>query len=208
MGFFQDPFGSIMEKITGKNPADKAMPYLNQIPGMEKQYLEPYINQGQSQYGNLNNQYGQMGSDPAAFLEQLMGKYQPSQAFQMKNKNALTAAGNTAAAGGYRGTGQDMNDEGQISNTLMNEDMQQWLNNVLGIQGAGLQGQQGLYNTGFNASTGLSGDLANVLGSQASLGFQGQAQKNTNQTDLLKSLLGFAGGAGTLNPAGWFNNKK
>jgi hypothetical protein len=203
MSFLTDPFSTIMNKITGKNPADKAMPYLNQIPGMEKGYLEPYINQGQSQYGNLNQQYGEMGSDPAAFLEKLMGSYQPSQAFQMKNKNALQAAGNTAAAGGYRGTGNDMNNEGAISNTLMNEDMQQWLSNVLGIQGTGLQGEQGLYNTGFNASTGLSGDLSNVLGTQASLGFQGQSQKNQNQTDLLKSLLGMLGGGASKAGGGF-----
>ena len=201
MGFFQDPFGSIMEKITGKNPADKAMPYLKDIPNMEHQNYDPYVNQGQSQYGSLNQNYGQMANDPAAFLESLMKGYQPSQAFQMKNKNALNAAGNTAAAGGYRGTGNDMNNEGAISNTLMNEDMQQWLNNVLGLQERGTQGQQGLYNTGFNATTGLTSDLANLGGTQASLAFQGQNQKNMNQTDLLKSLLKLGAGAAS---GGWF----
>ena len=30
----------------GKNPADSAMPFLNQIPGMEKQYYDPFINYG------------------------------------------------------------------------------------------------------------------------------------------------------------------
>ncbi len=66
----------------GKNPADAAMPYLNQIPGMEKQYYDPFINRGNEAANTLTPQFNQMSSDPAQFLEGLMGKYQPSRSYR------------------------------------------------------------------------------------------------------------------------------
>ena len=36
------------------NPANAAMPYLNQISPLLQQYLSPYINQGQSAYGVMS----------------------------------------------------------------------------------------------------------------------------------------------------------
>lgn len=193
----------------GKNPADAAMPYLNQIPGMEKGYYDPYIQHGNDAYKILNPQLSKMGSDPAAFLEGLMKNYEPSRGYQLKRDEMLKAAGNTAAAGGMRGSLSDISNEARISDTLMGDDMQQWLQNVLGIQKEGTQGLQHFFDTGFNATRGLTSDLANVLGTQAQLAFQGQANKNQSQGDLfsglLKALGGIAGfglpGGGTIGGA-------
>src|ERR1700733_2066781 len=124
----------------GKNPADAAMPYLNQIPGMEKQYYDPFINQGREAGNTLAPQFNQISQDPAAFLESIMGKYQPHRPYQLRNEEALRTAGNTAAAGGIRGGLSDIKNESRISDALLGQDMQQWLQNVLGIQGAGQQG--------------------------------------------------------------------
>lgn len=179
----------------GKNPADAAIPYFNQIGDMSKQYLNPFIQQGQQAYQGLKNPYDQMSQDPAGFLESLMGKYQPSKSYQLKNEEALKAAGNSAAAGGMRGSMQDIQNEAHLSDSLLGEDMQQWLKNVLGLQKQGLEGQQNLYNTGFDASKSLQGDLSNLLGTQGQLAFQGQRDKNQSKSDLLRSLMGLGGSA-------------
>lgn len=180
----------------GKNPADAAMPYLNQIPGMEKGYLEPYINRGNQAANTLTPQFNQMTQDPSAFLEGIMKNYEPSRGFQLKRDEMLKAAGNTAAAGGMRGSLGDISNESRISDVLMGDDMQQWLQNVLGIQGTGQQGLGHQFDKGFDASTSLSSDLSNVLGTQAGLAFQGQANQNQSRSDLLSGLIKALGGIG------------
>lgn len=197
MSFWTDLLGR------GKsNPATKAMPYLEQIPGTIKPYYEPYIQQGQQAGNQFSPILGQMSQNPAQYLEQLMQGYEPSKAYGLQRDEALRAASSSAAAGGRRGTPQDMMNQARIADMLMGQDMQNWLNNVLGIQGAGLSGQQHLYDVGYGASTGLAGDLSNVLGSQAGLAFQGQSQQNKSAQDIIKSLLGaITGGAGAASGA-------
>jgi hypothetical protein len=177
----------------GKNPADAASPYLNQIPGMEQQYYSPFITRGDIAYQGLRPVLDPMSVDPAGFLEKLMGKYEPSKNFQLKNEQMLKAAGNTAAAGGMRGSINDINNEAHITDSLLGDDMQQWLQNVLGIQQTGLAGQQHLYDTGFNATQGLTGDLSNVLGTQAQLAFQGQREQNQRSNDMMSGIGKLAG---------------
>lgn len=179
----------------GGDPTKSANKYLDQIAPMEKEYYNPYIDRGNKAYDQFAPQFDQMSSNPTEFLEMLMKEYQPSSGFQMRNDNALKAAGNSAAAGGMRGSINDINNEAGITDTLLGNDMQQWLQNVLGIQGTGLQGEQNLYGTGFNATQNLTGDLANVLGTQGSLAFQGTTQKNKAFSDFISGLTKAAGGA-------------
>ncbi|HTF30810.1 MAG TPA: hypothetical protein VK625_18275 [Flavitalea sp.] len=194
----------------GKNPADAAMPYLNQIPGMGQQYYNPFIQQGQSAYQNMQGPLSQMTQDPAKFLEGIMGSYEPSKGFQLKRDEGLRAAGNTAAAGGMRGSLQDIEGESHLADSLMGEDMQQWLNNVMGIQGRGLSGQQDMYNKGFQASGSLADLLGGNMNAQAGLAFQGQNQKNQNNNALFKALaqaFGGLGGFASQDSASLFGNK-
>ncbi|CAB4127665.1 hypothetical protein UFOVP93_3 [uncultured Caudovirales phage] len=178
----------------GKNPADAAMPYFNQIPGMEKGYYDPYINEGREASNTLKPQFNQLTQDPAGFLEQLMGKYQPSRDYQLRNDEARRSAGNTAAAGGMRGSLNDISHEARISDSLLGADMQQWLNNVLGLQTKGFEGLEHTGDEGFKASGALAGDLSNVLGTQGTLAFQGQANQNQSRNDLLSGIIKALGG--------------
>ena len=187
----------------GKNPADAAMQYLNQVPGVEKQYYDPFINYGKQAAATLTPQYNQMTTNPSDFLEGLLRHYEPSRAYQLRNEEALRSAANTAAAGGMRGSLNDIKNESRISDALLGEDMQTWLKNVLGIQGMGEQGLGHQFDTGFNASHTLASDLSNILGTQASLAFQGQANQNKNRSDTLSGILQAIGGiAGFGLPGG------
>jgi|SRR5712671_51227 len=198
-GLFGDMFGN------DKNPADAAMGYYNKIPGMERENYNPYIQRGNSAYDRFNPIYNSMSSDPAGFLEQIMAKYAPSKSFQLKRDEMNRAAGNSAAAGGMRGSMDDISNEAHISDSLMGDDMQQWLKNVLGIEDTGLQGEQHLYDTGYDATKNLTSDLSNVYGTQGSLAFQGQANQNKSRSDMLSALMKMGAGAGGFyfgGPAG------
>lgn len=187
----RDSFGR--GKKNPANPADAANEKLGGIAGMEHGIYDPYINQGNDAYGQLNNVYGQMNQDPAAYLSNMMKSYQPSEGFNFQKDQALKAAGNDAAAGGRRGSTVDIQNQGNLTDTLMSQDMQQWLRNTMGAQGAGMQGMQGLYDTGYKASQGLGNDLSNIAGTQAQLAYQGQAQNAQSQKDMLSNLLGLIG---------------
>ena len=182
----------------GENPANAAMPYLNQIPGMEKQYYDPFINQGREASNTLTPQFNQKTTNPAEFLEAIMKKYQPSRSYQLRNEEALRTAGNTAAAGGMRGSLGDIKNESRITDVLLGDDMQKWLNNVLGLQDQGEKGLGHEFDTGYDASKSLTGDLSNVLGTQATLGFQGQANQNRSKSDQLSAILQAIGVGGSI----------
>lgn len=188
---------SLWDKLFGKqrDPSAEAMQYINQIPGQVHGAYDPYIAAGQQALPGLQGKFGEMSNDPAAFINKLMESYEPSKAYQAKRDEALRAAGNTAAAGGYRGTEEDLLNNARLTQALMGDDMQGWLNNVLGAQGAGLSGLQNLYQTGFGASQGLSGDLSNVLGTQGGLAFQGAREHNQKRNDIFSGLGGLLGGA-------------
>lgn len=186
-------FGSVLG-IGNESPAGAASPYLNKIPGMLHETFDPYINQGKEAYGQINPIYGSMAQDPMAYLQQLMQGYQPSQGYQQRRDEALTAAGNTAAAGGMRGSFQDIKGQGRLADSLLTDDMQQWLKNVMGVQNNGLQGLGQFYNNGYDASKNLAGDLSNVFGTQGQLAFQDQSQKNRNAQNQFSGLGSLAGG--------------
>ena len=71
----------------------------------------------------------------------------------------------------------------------MNDDMQQWLQNVLGIQGTGLTGQQHQTDQGYGASTGYGDILGGSLNQMGGLAFQGQQQRNQDKAGLRNMIL-------------------
>ncbi len=179
---------------SGKNPADKAMPYLNQIPGAVQPYYQPYIDQGQQAGQSAGAQYGRMANDPMQYLEELMGGYTMGDGFKRKEQRLLNTASNAAAAGGFAGLPYDQEQQAGITNALMDESMQQWLQNVLGIQGAGLQGQQHQADLGYGASTGYGDILGGSLNQMGGLAFQGQQQRNQDRSGMRNMLAGLLGG--------------
>ncbi len=187
------------------NPANAAMPYLNQIPQFGRDAYNPYIQQGQQAGKVAQGQYDQMTQDPSAFINAIMGKYQESPGYQYQQQQGSRALANTAASGGYRGGQFEQQQQGELMQSLLGGDMQQWLQNNLGVHSQGLQGQQHMSDVGYNASGNLADYLGSALGQQGSLAFQGQASKNANRSNFINSLLGAgAQGFGAAAGAGMF----
>ena len=161
-------------------------------------------------------QYGQMAEDPQDFLRQIESGYTPSEGYQYKQNKILQAMRNAAASGGRAGTMLDQEGQGDAVRGLLGEDMQQYLNNVLGIQGGGLSGLERLLGgrergitglagsrereaqRGFEASSGLANILSQNLSERGALGFQGsmadQMRRDSKRRDR-NQLIGNALGA-------------
>lgn len=166
------------------NPSSAAAPYLNQIPGTIKPYLDPYINRGNEAANQLNPQYGQALHDPSGLLKSLSNGYTQSPGYEFKLSQALNAANNAAASGGMAGSPQHQQQSAQIANNVASGDYEDWLNHILSLYGIGLSGEEGFNKQGFEGSNNLSTSLANALGSQASLAYQGAGQQNAyNQAE-------------------------
>lgn len=199
MGFFDFLKG-------GKNPADSALPYLDKIPGQTLPYMQPYFEAGTGALPGLQDQYKNLLGDPGGFMNKIGGSYQQSPGFKFALQQALQSGGNAAAAGGMAGSPMHQQQNMEVATGLANQDFGNWMQNALGLYGQGLHGQQDLAHMGQQSGQSIADMIAQTLAQQGNLAFQGQAQKNQNQSDLFGNIfkgIGAIGGMG--RPFGAFS---
>lgn len=180
------------------------MKYLDQAMDIEKEYLNPFIDRGNRAGDIIEDEYGRMVSDPSAMIDHFMEGYQPSKYYQLLQDRMGQAAANTAAAGGMRGSPREQLQQQELTQALLGKDMQQYLNNVMGLHGQGLAGEQGLYGIGFQGATNLADALANILGNKAKLSESQAAQGLAGFGDILGGItkaMGMMGGGGMAGAA-------
>lgn len=189
---------SILSKfLFGDNPADKAKPYLDQIPDVGKKYYDPYVNAGQDASGKTKSLYESLMNDPTGFMNKLMENYKTSEGYNFKKDQLGKEMSNTAAAGGIAGTPLDQMNQAEGVQGLLSKDMQEYLQNALGIFDKGVAGEEGIAGRGFDASKNLADLIGGSLNQQGGLAFQGQSQNNSNRTALISSLLKALGMGGS-----------
>lgn len=165
--------------------------FLQQIPGIGHKYFDPYVEKGAKSQDIATERYMKMAQDPSSFVNQLMSSYKPSTGYQFREQRGLDAMRNSAAAGGYTGTREDQLGQAELVNGLLGQDMQQWLANLMGAQGRGLEGLNMNSQMGYGASGQLADLLSNTLGSQAMVAAQREGLFNKGQqkqSDLFGSL--------------------
>lgn len=201
------------------NPSDSAMPYYNKIPGMLQQYLGPYAGYGQQAAGGLNQymnnglqagqtlqqQLGQLATNPSGVMNGIGSQFQQSPGYQFQVNQALGAANRAGAAGGMAGSPMEQQNVAGTVTGMANQDYYNYLNHGMDMYGMGLSGLQGMYGTGagaagnmFSGSANMVGDLASSLGSaymnQGNLAYAGQANQNQMTQGMIGAAAGFAGG--------------
>lgn len=189
---------SLLSKLFGgggNSPMDAAKPYLDQIPGMAHKGYDPYVNAGLDASGKTKSKYEELMGDPTAFINKLMEGYKPSEGYQFQKDQLSKEMSNTAAAGGVAGTPMDQLNQAEGIQGLLGKDMQQFLQNVLGVFNTGLEGEEGIAGRGYDASKGLTDILGNNAAAQAGLAYKNQVDKNQNKTDLW-NMFGKALGGG------------
>jgi len=179
----------------GQSPQQAASPYMEQIRQDLPGYYEPYMEAGLGALPQLQQQYGQLTSDPGGFLNQLGQGFQQSPGTQYAIDQAVTAGNRAASAGGMLGTPAAAMSVARQAQGIGQQDYNTWLNNAMGLYGQGQQGLENLYGTGFQASTGLGGNLANLGLSEAQMAYQNQAAQNQAQG---QGIGGIVSGLGSL----------
>lgn len=190
------PLAGILGNLFGnsqKNPADAAMPYLNQIPGMMQGYYSPYINNGMQDMGMLQGQYNTLINDPGSLMKSIGAGFQASPGYQYQVDQATQAANNSAAAGGMVGSPAAQKFIANQVNGLASQDYNNYMNQALGLYGMGMNGLQQGNQMGYNASNSLAEALAQNSMNQANLAYQGQINQNQSQGGLWGDIGSLAG---------------
>ena len=176
---------------SGKNPADKANQYIDQIPGQTNQYLDPYNQAGKNQLSGLGDQYTQGMTDPGGKLNDIGSHYKQSPGFQFAMKQALMGSGNAAAAGGMAGSPQHEQENMGVASGLASKDYNDWLQQATGLYGNAITGAQGMANQGQTAATSQADMIAQTLAQKGNYAYEGQASKNASNP--WGNILGGAG---------------
>lgn len=185
----------------GKNPANSAMPYLNQIPGQTNQYQQPFFEAGKNVLPQLQGQFGELLNNPGGKMNQIGTSFHESPGFKFALQQALQGGNHAAAAGGMAGSPEHEQHNMQLASDIGNQEYNNWLQRALGLYGEGLQGEQGMTSMGQQSGQNIADMIAQTLAQQGNLAFQGQRQQNQNKNDLWGNIFKGAGAAlGAFNP--------
>lgn len=183
-------FGDMMHS---PNPANSAMPYYNQIPGMLQNAYNPWIQGGMQDYGMYQGQLGQLINDPAGKMNSFGKTFQQSPGYQFQVDQSLGAANRAAAAGGMAGSPAEQQSIAGTVNNLANQDYYNYLNHVTGMYGQGMSGLNDMSRMGFQASNSLADSLAASMMNQGNLAYSGQMNQNQSNQGMWGGLFGMLG---------------
>lgn len=150
-------------------PYDKAMDQYKEWGEKARQTQQPFLDAGHGAIGDYQ-EWLQGQKDPSGFINNLMGQYQESAYSQYLQRQSLRAGQNAASASGLSGSTPLFQQMQQNSGNIASQDMNQWLQNVLGINTQYGQGQNNLMTGGQNAANSLTnmyGDMGKSMAEQA-----------------------------------------
>lgn len=158
-----------------------------------QKFQNPFYNAGVNNINRFQNWLEGMGN-PSDFINRLMGNYQQSPYAKNLQQEAMRAGTNAASASGLIGSTPFAQQLQQNAANISSQDMNQWLQNVLGINtqyGAGLAG---LLSGGQHAGDILS-QLAEGGGRVAGGSAYGQEfGRQQDRRGLWDSIAGLFGG--------------
>ncbi len=170
-----------LDMMMYKNPSNAANQYYNQIPNEMGKYLNPYINAGTGALNNLQGQYSNLMNNPGGMVNQMGQQFHQSPGFQFSVDQATGAANRAAAAGGYQGSPAEQQALAGNVTGMANQDYYNWLHQAQSMYGMGLQGEQGIAQLGYGASTDMADSMGALLMSQANNAYAGTSNQNQNR---------------------------
>lgn len=161
-------FGGIFGNMFGGNAGD---PYRDAGREYEnwynkgKQFQNPFYEAGVGAIPQFQEWLGGM-KNPSDFINNLMGNYQESPWAHYQQEQAVRGAQNMGSASGLSGSTPLAQFAAQNARDISSQDMNQWLQHVLGINtqyGAGLGGQMGMGQNAGNVLSQMSSDYGKQI---------------------------------------------
>jgi hypothetical protein len=147
-------------------------------------YQQPYYDAGKRGLGNMEQALAPM-ADPNAFLNSIFDNYTRSTMANKRLQEGTDEINNQAAAMGLLGSGTQRKNLVDYTQDVIGTDQQQFLQNIMGILGGYVGGQNTLANYGAN-----SGNILSQLeqGFGQSIG-QARGQEELGKAAGMQSLL-------------------
>lgn len=186
-GVLQGLFGDSGKPYEKANEAYQ--PYYTEAKG----YQEPYLKAGNTAIGDFQGWLSGQ-KDPSQFINHLMSMYQESPHATYLKQQAERAGTNAASAGGLIGSSPYAQQLQQNAANISSEDLNGWLQKVLGINTNYGAGQQYLMGQGANSANSLS-KLANEFGQfNAATAYGQEAGKQQDKNALWGGIAKMFGG--------------
>lgn len=157
-------------------PYGDASKELSRYFPQQQGYLNPFLQAGQGAIPNFQNWLKTM-QNPSGFINNLMGGYQESPFAHFQQDQAMRSAQNMGSASGLTGSTPLTQFAQQNARDISSQDMNQWLQNVLGVNSQYGAGQMGLMGQGMQAGNAMSQMLGDYARNQAMLRY-GQGAAN------------------------------
>lgn len=136
-------------------PYEEAMDQYKQWANKAQQAQNPFYNAGTGAIPQYQS-WLQSQKDPSGFINQLMSQYQQSPWAKYQQQQAMRGGMNAASASGLVGSTPLMQQMQQTAAGISSQDMQNWLQNVLGINTQYGQGVGNMMTGGQNAANALT----------------------------------------------------
>lgn len=182
--------GNILYGLFGDagSPYEDASKYLEQYLPQAQQYQKPFYEAGTAAIPEYQKWLQGM-RNPSGFINNLMGQYQESPYAQNLQRQARQGGINAASASGLTGSTPFAQQMAQTAGNISSQDMNQWLQNVLGINTQYGAGQAGMMGMGQNSANALTNLMNEYMKNQAQLQY-GQGQADQGQMGSLFGGLG------------------
>jgi hypothetical protein len=182
--------GGIFNGLFGNSgaPFDKASKALNPFFDRAIGAQNPFFNAGKESIPQFQ-QFLQMMQDPNKFINDLMGNYQESPYAKYQQDQAMRTATNMGSASGLSGSTPLTQFAQKNARDISSEDMNQWLQNVLGINTQYGEGLQRMMGMGQNAANMISQLNQNFGGAQAGLAYGKERGRQQDQRGLWGGLM-------------------
>ena len=196
-GFNRQMFGSGLGGFLGGMFGDSGAPYeaaqqqYQQYGNKAQEAQNPFYNAGTSAIPQFQDWLKGM-QDPSGFINHLMGQYQESPWAKYQQQQGVRNGTNAASASGLIGSSPFAQQLQQNSQNISSQDMNQWLNHVLGINTQFGAGQQGLVGTGQTAANSLTDMYGKQAEGNANLAYNQKAGENQDFWNMLGGGLGIA----------------
>jgi hypothetical protein len=156
-------FSKIFSGLFGDSgsPYEDAAAQFERYGQQGREAQNPFYNAGTGAIPHFQDWLSRM-QDPSGFINKIMGQYQQSPFAKFQQQQAIRAANNMGSATGLTGSTPMTQFAEQNARDISSQDMNQWLQNVLGINSQYGAGQQSLVNTGQNSANSITQLLQNL----------------------------------------------
>jgi hypothetical protein len=193
-GMFTSGLGGLLGGLFGNTdePYDAAMQQYQNYERKSENAYRPYQQAGQGALGDYQK-WLQSQQNPSGFVNGLMDHYQESPYAQHLQQQALRAGENYGSATGLNGSSALTEQMQQNAGNIANQDQNQWLQHVLGINTQYGQGQNNLMQGGLGATNSLNNMYNQNAQRMGEAAYNKSASGQNNLWNTIGSGLGLIG---------------